>query len=417
MKRYLKDYTLTVGDIEAAIYDCLKHKWRRKDVSYFLAEYMMKEGDNKHKVAEYCRKIAYHKQTRYLLYDTISRAAVCLYEEIENRAIDLKPIDYQMRYDVSSEKMREIGIASIKQQVYDYVVVNACKKMFAAKIGYYQVASIKGKGQIFGKRAIERWIRKDPQGTRYYYKCDIKKYYPNVNKRILKRKLRRDIKDDDILYIVYTLLDTYKNGLCIGSYLSQYLANYYLSYAYHYITEFSYHIRVKKNGERIRINHAKRVLFYMDDIIMFSNNLKLLKKAVSDFKHYVEEKLGLTIKPNDGIYRTKDHNIDMMGFVISVKNTIIRKRIYRKIFRLFYRLRRRTEKLSLHISRRIISYNGWIKYSDLYNFIKKFNVLKIVEKAKKVIKYYDKRSIFREARELQLLRTWQRNSRCIYTAV
>ena len=72
------------------------------------------------------------------------------------------------------------------------------------------------------------------------YKCDIKKYYPSVNKRILKRMLRRDIKDNDILYVAFFLIDTYKGGLCIGSYLSQFLANYYLSYAYHYITEQSY---------------------------------------------------------------------------------------------------------------------------------------------------------------------------------
>lgn len=403
MKRYLKNYALTVGDVEAAIYDCLKHKWRRKDVSYFLAEYMKKDGDDIHKVARYCRKIAYHKQTRYLLYDTVSRAAVKLYEEIINRKIELKPIDYQIRYDATSEKMREIGIASIKQQVYDYVAVNACKEMFMAKIGYYQVASIRGKGQIFGKKAIERWLRIDKQNTRWHWKCDIKKYYPSVNKRVLKRMLRRDIKDDDIIYILYTLIDTYKSGLCIGSYLSQFLANYYLSYAYHYVTEFSYYIRVRKNGERVRINHSKHVLFYMDDIIIFSNSLKLLKKAVKDFEWYIEEKLGLTIKPDSCFYKTAEHAVDMMGFVISNKNTILRKRIYKKIFRLFYRLKRRIEKLSLHISRRIISYTGWLKYSDLYWFIKKFDVIRHVNRAKKVIRYYDKRNFYRETRDLQLL--------------
>ena len=46
MKRYLKDYVLTTNKVEEAIYDCLKNKWRRKDVSYFLAEYMMNDGDD-----------------------------------------------------------------------------------------------------------------------------------------------------------------------------------------------------------------------------------------------------------------------------------------------------------------------------------------------------------------------------------
>ena len=51
MKRYLKDYVLTVGKVEDAIYDCLKNKWRRRDVSYFLAEYMMKDDEDIHSVA------------------------------------------------------------------------------------------------------------------------------------------------------------------------------------------------------------------------------------------------------------------------------------------------------------------------------------------------------------------------------
>ena len=60
MKRYLKDYVLTATKVEEAIYDCFKHKWRRKDVTYFLAEYQMKEGDDIHEVAKEIRKTIYY---------------------------------------------------------------------------------------------------------------------------------------------------------------------------------------------------------------------------------------------------------------------------------------------------------------------------------------------------------------------
>ena len=403
MKRYLKDYVLTVGKVEDAIYDCLKNKWRRRDVSYFLAEYMMKDDEDIHSVARRCKKIAYYKSTRYLLYETITKAAVAIYTEIENRKIILRSIEYQYRYDIASDKMREIGISSIKQQIYDYLVVNACKKMLMAKIGFYQAASIKHRGQVFGKKAIERWIRNDKKNTKCYYKCDIKKYYPSVNKRILKRMLRRDIKDNDILYVAFFLIDTYKGGLCIGSYLSQFLANYYLSYAYHYITEQSYSVRIKKNRKRIRINHVKHVLFYMDDIIIFSSSMKLLKRAIRDFNWYIANKLELVVKPNSEIGNARTSRIDMMGYYMSIKNTLIRPKIFKKLSRLFLRLKNRSTRFSLHISRRALSFYGWVKHSNLYNFVHKFKINKTIYKCKKEVGYHDKCNFYRETDQLQLL--------------
>lgn len=405
MKRYLKNYILTVDKVEEAIYDCLRRKWKRTDVSYFLAAYYECAGKNIHERAKICKEYAGTKETRYMLYETISRAAYSMYLEIENRSIELRPISYQTRYDRTSEKMREIGISTIKQQVYDYLVVNACKKMFMAKIGHFQCASIPKRGQVFGKKRIERWIRKDYKNCRYYYKCDIKKYYPSVNIDNLKKFIRRDIKCDDIFYVINFLLGTYKDGLCIGSYLSQYLANYYISYAYHHITENSYSFRAKKNGEKVRINNASHVLFYMDDIIIFSSSVKLLGRVVRDFTHYIHDVLFLKIKEGDGIFRTRTTRIDMMGYCISIKNTIVRHRIFRRIRRLFLRVKGRSKSLSLHISRRILSHYGWLKHSDLYLFCKRFKIKTIVSRAKKVVSFYDKRNIFGKTGQIQLLQT------------
>ena len=45
-----------------------------------------------------------------------------LLAEIEQRKIELNPIVYQERMDKSSGKVRKIGLTSIKQQVYDYIL-------------------------------------------------------------------------------------------------------------------------------------------------------------------------------------------------------------------------------------------------------------------------------------------------------
>lgn len=403
MKTYLKDFKLTVEFVEESIFDCLRHKWKRKDVSYFIAEYYMKPGENIHTVAKRCRELAEFKETRYLLYEAISNAAVNLYNEIIDRRIVLKPIEYQQRYDDSSGKMRRIGISSIKQQALDYVAVNACKRMFNAKLGFYQCASIPNKGQVFGKKTIERWIRKDYSNSRYYYKCDIKKYYPSINMCLLQKFLRRDAKNEDIIYVLFSLIQSYEKGLCIGSYLSQYLANYYLSYAYHHITEQSYSIRVDKYGVSKRINNIKHVLFYMDDIIIFSSSKKLLERAISDFTTYVYQKLDLKIKNGGRIYNTRKDRIDMMGYVISVTNTIVRKKIFTKIRKLVFGLKSKRLTLGNYTAHRVVSSYGWLKNSDLYLFIERFNVKTILEKAKKEVSINDKNKFYREAERLQLL--------------
>ena len=138
-------------------------------------------GEDLHTIAKKCKAIACDKESRSKFDGLIQKISLDMYNDITNRNIALTPIKYEKRIDKSNHKEREIGISSIKQQVFDYIAVNACKEMFLAKIGFYQCASLKGKGQLFGKRAIESWLRKDKSGTKYAYKCDIKKFYPSIN--------------------------------------------------------------------------------------------------------------------------------------------------------------------------------------------------------------------------------------------
>lgn len=400
MKRYLKDFQFSQSFITECIYECLQKRWKRADTAYFFAEYIQKlniSDRNLHKIARACRTIARNPDTRYELYEIVNYIACDMYNDIINRKITLKPIRYEVRKDSSSRKERVIGISSIKQQVFDYIAVNACKKMFLAKIGFYQCASLKGKGQVFGKTAIESWIRKDKANTKYAYKCDVRKYYPSIDHDNIKRLLARDIKNKDVLYVLGTLIDSYDEGLCIGSYLSQYLANYYLSYAYHYVKEKSYSIRRHKDGTVSRENHVSHILFYLDDIIMFSANKKYLKRAVEDFKKYLKEFLLLDIKDNDRLFKLDGDRIDMMGYVMDSKHTTIRKRIFLRICRIIRRIRRNHYNMSYNQAKQMVSYYGWIKHSNSYNFCKQYNISKIMSKAKKVVSEYEKGNLQRKA--------------------
>ena len=311
-----------------------------------------------------------------------------MYLEIKNRNIKLDPITYDERYDKSSKKIRKIGISSMKQQCYDYIAVHACKEMFDAKIGHYQCASLKRKGQLFGKQAIETWIRTNPKKCKWVLKCYVKKFYPSVDHNILKQLLNRDIKNDDVKYLLYSLIDTYEEGLCIGSYLCQYLANYILSYPYHYVTEMLY---TERRGKRQ--NYVHHALFYMDDILLLGSSKKHVKMASKRLEEYLRDKLNLKLKPSYQLFPLDSRPIDMMGYKIYTYKTIVRRRIFNNANKVFVKYKNPKNILELKDAYKVVSYYGYFKHSYSSKYIKKVKLNKTLKNAKEVISNASKRNI------------------------
>lgn len=383
MKRYNKNFRYTHEFITACIYKCLNGKWYRRDVYRCFVDVAIENNLNDYYTEESIKYFTQYDRSK--MHDLIIKIAENMYQEITTRSIKLRPIRYNMRFDNCSKKWRKIGVSSIKQQMYDYIAVESMLNMFHSKIGRYQCASIKGRGQSYGARAIERWIRRTPHKTRYAYKCDIKKYYPSVDHEKLKELLKRDIKNDDCLYLLFALIDSYQNGLCIGSYLSQYLANYYLSYAYHFLTEKMIKTRKQKNGSQINKNMVSYCLFYMDDIIIFSSRKADLKIVIKRFEKYLNEFLHLKIKKGSIMFKVDDRCIDMMGYKIYRDHTEIRKRIYKKIRKVFLKYKEDSI-MTVDDARKIVSYYGYIKHSNSKNLKKKYNIEKTLKLAKERLK-------------------------------
>lgn len=79
-------------------------------------------------------------------------------------------------------------------------------------------------------------LDKDPEGTKYCLKLDIRKFYPSLNHDILKGIIRKKIKDEDLLWLLDEIIDS-ADGVPIGNYLSQFFANLYLAYFDHWVKE------------------------------------------------------------------------------------------------------------------------------------------------------------------------------------
>jgi len=185
----------------------------------------------------------------------------------------------------------------------------------------------------------------DVAGTQYCLKLDIKKYYPSIDHDVLKALLRRKFKDNNLLWLLDEIIDS-APGLPIGNYLSQYLANFYLSYFDHWIKE------------------TKRVKYYYryaDDLVILDSNKDNLHALLCDIKTHLSH-LKLSVKENHQVFPVDARGIDFIGYVFFHTHVKLRKQIKKNFAR---KLARNPD----HASKP--SYLGWLGHCNAKHLTKK----------------------------------------------
>ena len=367
MKRLCKDVDITDrGLISRAVYACLKKKYKRNDVTRYFSQV---SGLTENQI-----RCIYYRYEKEALYPIVEIIISDLREEIINKSVSFPAIWYRDKIDGSSGKIRRIGIQNIKQQLYDYIVVEGLKPLLK-RIGEYQYASIPGRGTTKGKQVISRWIK--DRNTRYFVKLDVKKCFESIDHGLLMAFLKKYIKNEKLVWLIRTLIDSFDKGLSIGSYLSQYLCNLYISVLYHYTTEDLYKTRRRK-----RINLIRHCLIYMDDILLIGSRKRDMEMAVKKVIQKVDE-MGLTIKDNWQVRSIDESPIDMMGFKIYRTHGEIRGRVFLRVRRSF---RRASKELTLRIAKKCLSYYGYLKHTNSRKIERKWKVKSILKKCKGVIR-------------------------------
>ena len=231
-------------------------------------------------------------------------------------------------------------------RIVHHAIMLHMEKIFVACFTADTYSCIKGKGIHAGSTYIKKALTDEP-ATRYCLKLDITKFYPSVDHDILKSLLRRKIKDHDLLWLLDEIIDS-APGLPIGNYLSQYLANFYLTYFDHWIKEVK--------GIRCYIRYA-------DDMAFFAATKEELHALLHDIKKYLREFLRLEVKGNHRVSPITDEIcLDMLGYQHFRRYTLVRKSIKQNIAR--------SAAKGMSVATRA-SYYGWLKWCDSINLTKK----------------------------------------------
>lgn len=111
-------------------------------------------------------------------------------------------------------------------------------------------------------------------------------------------------------------------------------------------------------------------LRYMDDMVLFHRNKKELHKIKNKIEEYLKFE-ELTLKENWQLFKTDSRPLDFLGYRFYRGYTTIRKsnflRIKRRIKKIF-----KKSNLNYRDASATLSYEGWLKHCNSYNFRQKY---------------------------------------------
>jgi len=247
------------------------------------------------------------------------------------------------------------------------------------KLIYDNSACRKNKGSHFAINRLSIFMRSFYQkysNKGYFLKCDIRKYFENIDHRILKNKLKRIIFDIDVLDMLYYIIDSFHSdsgkGLPMGNQTSQWFAIFYLDGLDRLVKE------------KLHIKYYTR---YMDDFILVHENKEYLDFCLTKMKEYLEKNLLLSFNNKTQIFPFKN-GIDYLGFhfyltpfgkVIRRVRKTTKNRFKKKLLYLEKAYRKNYIDLD-EIKQVLISYKAHFNFGHTYllrkSLLKNFKLLK-----------------------------------------
>lgn len=250
------------------------------------------------------------------------------------------------RFMIRDPKEREIfRLPYYPDRIVHHAIMNVLEPIFVATFTADTYSCIKGRGIHAASNGLRRALR-DEAATTYCLQIDVKKFYPSIDHAILKQLLRRKIKDNNLLWLLDNIIDS-ADGVPIGNYLSQYFANFYLSYFDHWIKE---------------VMGVKFYFRYADDIVIPASNKPDLHKLLAAIRDYLKSNLNLTVKDNYQIYPVAARGINTLGYIHFHTHVLLRPRIKRRFARV---MKKRPNKASR------AAYMGWAKHCNSINLLNK----------------------------------------------
>ncbi len=194
----------------------------------------------------------------------------------------------------------------------------------------------------------------------YFLKCDISKFFNNIDREVLYKIVKRYIKDK--YFLEYTKLLIYSDkelaGIPIGNYTSQYFANIYLNMFDHYVKE---------------VLKVKYYIRYMDDFAFVLNSKEECKEILEKVTLFLKEKLKLKLNKKTNYFKGKQ-GINFCGYRIFATHILLKKSNKKKMYKRLKNWNKLYDKKQLELKEtftKLASWEGHAKNADTFYLRKK----------------------------------------------
>lgn len=248
-----------------------------------------------------------------------------LYNELENNTY--KHGGYQ-EFDISDPKPRRISKASVKDRLLHRAIYRVLYPFFDIAFISDSYSCRIGKGT---HKAIDKFFKyfykvsKNNIRTCWVLKCDIRKFFDNINHQILLKILDQYISDKRVVNLLREIVGSFHSykdgvGLPLGNLTSQLFVNIYMN-------EFDQFVK-----------HKLKSKFYIrcaDDFVLLSEDKNGLEKHLDLMGVFLKERLGLELHPDKVFIKTFASGVDFLGWInfpdCRILRTSTKRRMMKKI--------------------------------------------------------------------------------------
>jgi retron-type reverse transcriptase len=226
-------------------------------------------------------------------------------------------------FRVFDPKLREIDKASVRDRIVHQLVYDYLVKIFDRTFYFYSFAARKGKGthqaiKVFRKMFLH--ANRNFRNPVFVLKCDIEKFFASIDRKILFLLIARKIKNEQYIFLIKQIVESFYRGIPLGNLTSQIFANIYLNELDRFV---KHHLKIK------------RYIRYMDDFVILGKDRNELLGITEKINHFLKIELKVNLHPRKIIIRKLVQGVDFLGYVVfpyhSILRTKTRKRLLRRI--------------------------------------------------------------------------------------
>ena len=274
-----------------------------------------------------------------------------LHHDLRNRTYRHGPYKH---FKIADPKSRDIHKASVRDRLLHHAIYRKLYPFFDRTFIADSFSCRLGKGThraMIRFRLFARKVSKNHTKTAFVLKCDIRKFFANINHQILFSILGKYIPDQDILSLLQNIVGSFSSGkegigLPLGNLTSQLLVNIYMN-------EFDQFVKHKLK--------VKYYIRYADDFVIFSHNQKWLVEIVRYIEQFLRKRLRLELHPDKVFIKTIASGLDFLGWVHFPDHRVLRTATKRRMFRHLKIKKGKAETLQ--------SYLGLLKHGNAYKLL------------------------------------------------